>query len=59
MHTLIRGGKLKRLPPNEPRSAVYAAMLFDRYPDEIRATGPLNSVFKALALIGKALRLKL
>jgi mannose-6-phosphate isomerase-like protein (cupin superfamily) len=59
MHTLIREGKLKRLPPNEPRSAVYAAMVFDRYPDEIRATGPLNSVFKALALIGKALRLKL
>jgi len=58
MHALIREGKLKRLPPNEPRSAIYAAMLFDRYPDEIRATGPLNSVFKALALVGKALRFK-
>jgi mannose-6-phosphate isomerase-like protein (cupin superfamily) len=59
MQALIREGKLKRLPPNEPRSAIYAAMLFERYPDEIRATGPLNGVFKALALIGKALRFKL
>jgi mannose-6-phosphate isomerase-like protein (cupin superfamily) len=59
MHALIREGKLKRLPPNEPRSAIYAAMLFDRYSDEIRATGALSSVFKALALIGKGLRFKL
>jgi mannose-6-phosphate isomerase-like protein (cupin superfamily) len=59
MHALIREGKLKRLPPNEPRSAIYAAMLFERYPDEIRTTGPLNGVFKALALIGKSLRFKL
>jgi hypothetical protein len=59
MHKLIGEGKLKRLPPKEPRSAVYAAMLFNEYPDEIRATGPLNGVFKALALVGKALRFEL
>jgi mannose-6-phosphate isomerase-like protein (cupin superfamily) len=59
MHRLIQDGKLKRLPPNEPRSAIYAAMLFSAYPGEIRATGPLNGVFKTLALIGKALRFKL
>jgi len=34
-------------------------MLFDRYPDEIRATGPPNRVFRALALMGKTMRLKL
>jgi mannose-6-phosphate isomerase-like protein (cupin superfamily) len=59
MHKLIGEGKLKRLPPKEPRSAIYAAMLFNEYPDEIRATGPLNGVFKALALVGKALRFEL
>jgi len=59
MHRLIHEGKLKRLPPKEPRSAIYAAMLFRSYPDEIRATGPLNGVFKALALVGKTLRFKL
>jgi hypothetical protein len=34
-------------------------MLFNRYPDEIRATGPLSGVFKALGLVGKALRFEL
>jgi mannose-6-phosphate isomerase-like protein (cupin superfamily) len=59
MGRLIQEGKIKRLPPKEPRSAIYAAMLFNQYPDEIRATGPLNGVFKTLALIGKALRFEL
>jgi quercetin dioxygenase-like cupin family protein len=59
MHKLIGEGKLKRLPPKEPGSAIYAAMLFNEYPDEIRATGRLNRVFKALALVGKALRFEL
>jgi mannose-6-phosphate isomerase-like protein (cupin superfamily) len=59
MHRLIHEGKLKRLPPKEPRSAIYAAMLFNRYPDEIRATGPVSGVFTALALIGKLLRFEL
>jgi quercetin dioxygenase-like cupin family protein len=59
MHGLIHEGKIKRLPPKEPRSAIYAAMLFDRYPEEIRVTGPLNGVFKTLTLVGKALRLEL
>jgi mannose-6-phosphate isomerase-like protein (cupin superfamily) len=58
MHRLIHEGKIKRLPPKEPRSAIYAAMLFGKYPDEIRATKPPNGVFRALALAGKALRFK-
>ena len=59
MHRLIHEGKIKRLPPKEPRSAIYAAMLIDAYPDEIRITKPPNGVFKALAVVGKALRFKL
>ncbi len=59
MHRLIREGKIKRLPPKEPRSAIYAAMLFGKYPDEIRTTKPPNGVFKAVALVGRALRFKL
>jgi mannose-6-phosphate isomerase-like protein (cupin superfamily) len=59
MHRLIHEGKIKRLPPKEPRSAIYAAMLIDAYPDEIRVTKPPNGVFKALAVVGKALRFKL
>jgi hypothetical protein len=49
----------KGLPPKEPRSAIYAAMLIDAYPDEIRSIKPPNGVFKALAVVGRALRFKL
>jgi quercetin dioxygenase-like cupin family protein len=59
MHALIQQGKIKRLPPKDPRSAIYAAMLFAKYPDEIRVTSPPNGVFTALAALGKALGFKL
>ena len=59
MHRLIHEGKIKRLPPKDPRSAIYAAMLFGKYPEEIRTTKPPNGVFKALALVGRALRFRL
>jgi hypothetical protein len=59
MHRLIHEGKIKRLPPKEPRSAIYAAMLFGNYPGEIRTTKPPNRLFKALAFVGRVLRFKL
>lgn len=58
MHRLIHEGKIKQLPPKDPRSAIYAAMLFGKYPDEIRAVKPPNGVFKALALVGRMLRFR-
>jgi len=59
MHKLIREGKVRRLPPKDPRSVIYAVMLFDEYPDWTCPAGPMKGVFKALALVGKALRFKL
>ena len=59
MHRLIHEGKIKRLPPKDPRSAIYAAMLFGKYADEIRATKPPNWLFQALALVGRALRFRI
>src|SRR2546426_5862822 len=59
MHALIGEGKIKHLPPKEPRSAIYAAMLFGKYSDEIRVAGPPSGVFKTLALVGRALGFKL
>jgi quercetin dioxygenase-like cupin family protein len=59
MHRLIHEGKIKRLPPKDPRSAIYGAMLIGEYPDEIRSIKPPNGVFKALAVVGRALRFKL
>jgi mannose-6-phosphate isomerase-like protein (cupin superfamily) len=59
MHRLIQEGKVRHLPPKEPRSAIYVAMLFGAYPDVIRTTKPPNGVFRTIALVGKALRFKL
>jgi mannose-6-phosphate isomerase-like protein (cupin superfamily) len=59
MIALIEAGKLKRLPPKEPRSAIYAAMLFAGYPDWIRATGAPGRVFAILARMGRVLRFEL
>jgi mannose-6-phosphate isomerase-like protein (cupin superfamily) len=59
MHALIGQGKIKRLPPKEPGSAIYVAMLFSKYPDEIRVVKPPSPVFKALATVGRALGFKL
>jgi hypothetical protein len=52
-------GKIKRLPPTDHRSSIYAAMLFGSDPDEIRPTEPSNHVVHALALIGRALCFKI
>jgi hypothetical protein len=57
--TLIKTGKIKRLPPKDPRSVTYAAMLFAKYTDEQHVTQPPHVVFKTLALLGRALGLKL
>jgi hypothetical protein len=59
MQSLIAQGKIKHLPPKEPRSAIYVAMLFGKYPDEIRVVKPPAGVFKALAFAGRALGFKL
>ena len=59
MHTLIAEGKLKRLPPKEPGSAIYIAMLFSEYQDWTRVAGPLSAVFKLMTFTGKVLRFKL
>jgi hypothetical protein len=59
MQALIAQGKIKRLPPKEPRSAIYVALLFGKYPDEIRVVKPPSGVFKTLAFLGRALAFKL
>jgi mannose-6-phosphate isomerase-like protein (cupin superfamily) len=59
MHRLIHEGKIKRLPPKDPGSAIYAAMLFGKYPNEIRTTKPPNWVFQALAVVGRTLRFEI
>lgn len=59
MHALIQQGKIKRLPPKDPRSAIYAAMLFAKYPDEARMVKPPQALFDSLARLGRVLGLRL
>jgi quercetin dioxygenase-like cupin family protein len=59
MHRLVEEGKIRRLPPKDPRSAIYAAMLIGEYADHIRSVKPPDALFRTLAAVGKMLRLKL
>ncbi len=53
MHLLISTGRIKRLPPAEPRSLLYAAMLFANYPEEQHFVKPTQAIFTALARLGR------
>jgi quercetin dioxygenase-like cupin family protein len=59
MHRLLQDGRIRQLPPKDPRSAIYVAMLFCAYPDVIRTTEPPAALFRALARLGKVLGLSL
>ena len=59
LNALIKTGRIRRLPPKDPRSLIYTAMFFAKYSDEQRAISPPNAVFKTLALLGRALQLRL
>jgi quercetin dioxygenase-like cupin family protein len=50
---LVGEGKIKNLPPKDPRSAVYAAMLFTKYDRDLRVTNPQRALFRALSLVGR------
>lgn len=52
---LADAGKITALPPKDAKSAIYAAMLFTKYPEEIVATGPQRPLFRALTVVGRAL----
>jgi hypothetical protein len=51
---LVSNRKIK-LPPKEPRSLIYFAMLFSAYPDLQRPVKPPPAVFNAFAFIGRRL----
>lgn len=52
---LAGAGKITALPPKDPKSAIYAAMLFEKYPEDIVAVGPQRPLFRGLAAIGRVL----
>ena len=59
MHLLISTERIRRLPPADPRSLLYAAMLFAKYPDEQHFVKPPQAMLNALAPVGRILGLRL
>ena len=57
-HRLVRTGAIK-LPPRDPRSLLYFALLFSAYPDLQRTVKPPQTVFDALARLARMVGLRL
>jgi mannose-6-phosphate isomerase-like protein (cupin superfamily) len=56
LQRLASSGKVKHLPPQDPRSLIYLGILFDRYSEE-QSTTP-KAVFMTLSLVGRALGMR-
>ncbi|WP_157260865.1 cupin domain-containing protein [Patulibacter minatonensis] len=52
---LAAADKITALSPRNAKSAIYAAMLFTKYPEEIVAAGPPRLIFRALSAVGRTL----
>jgi quercetin dioxygenase-like cupin family protein len=58
-HLLIKSGKVKRLPPKDPRSLLYMAMLFAAHEREQITVRPPQRVIRVLARVGRLLGYRL
>jgi len=56
LHRLTSSGKVRRLPPQDPRSLIYLAMLFAKYSDEQYT--PPRGVVTTMSLVGRALGMR-
>jgi mannose-6-phosphate isomerase-like protein (cupin superfamily) len=59
LHGLVLARKVRSLPPRDPVSAIHLAMLFSAHEQTLRSVRPPQAVFRALAVIGRMLRLRL
>jgi hypothetical protein len=58
-NSIIQRGKVKSLPPKDPRSLLYAALFFDKYADAQRVTSPPQPVLGGLAKLARVIWLRL
>lgn len=58
-HRLATSGRIKSLPPKDPSSLIYAAMLFTEYEDTQIVVKPPAFVLKLLAFVGRRLGYRL
>src|ERR671911_12437 len=58
-HRLATSGRIKSLPPKDPSSLIYAAMLFTEYEDTQVVVKPPTFVLRLLAFVGRRLGYRL
>jgi mannose-6-phosphate isomerase-like protein (cupin superfamily) len=59
LHDLVHTGKVRALPPKDPRSMIYLSMLFTAHARTLTSVKPPQRLMRILAFVGKRLGYKL
>jgi len=55
LHELVRSGKVRALPPKDPRSVIYLSMLFNAHERTLASIKPPQRLMRILAFVGRRL----
>ena len=59
LHELVHSGKVRALPPKDPRSVIYLAMLFAAHNRSLTSLKPPHRLMRILGFLGRRLGYKL
>jgi mannose-6-phosphate isomerase-like protein (cupin superfamily) len=59
LHDLVRSGKVRALPPKDPRSVIYLSMLFTAHERTLTSIKPPQRLIRILAFVGRRLGYRL
>jgi mannose-6-phosphate isomerase-like protein (cupin superfamily) len=59
LHQLVHSGKVRALPPKDPRSVIYLSMLFTAHERSLTSVKPPQWLMRILAFIGRRLGYRL
>jgi mannose-6-phosphate isomerase-like protein (cupin superfamily) len=59
LHELIHSGKVRALPPKDPRSVIYLSMLFTAHERTLASIKPSQRLMRILAFVGRRLGYRL
>jgi cupin domain len=59
VHELVRSGKVRSLPPKDPRSGIYLSMLFTAHSPTLISIKPPQRLMQILAFVGRQIGYKL
>jgi mannose-6-phosphate isomerase-like protein (cupin superfamily) len=59
LHELVRSGKVRALPPKDPRSVIYLSMLFTAHERTLTSLRPPQRLMRILAFVGRRLGYRL